>query len=58
MIKAIKMLKHLDVTTYCGARWYRLSDWKLYPLFRKMDGAFSVGPIFVFTAAKESKVTN
>lgn len=30
---------------YCGARWNSLEDWKLYGVFRKIRGGFSIGPI-------------
>lgn len=34
------------VGPYCGARIYRLSDWKMYGLFQKTGSGFSIGPIF------------
>lgn len=37
------------VAAYCGSKWYRLSDWKMYlgqfGLIRKIEGGFSIGPI-------------
>lgn len=34
----------------CGSRWYRQSDWKLYPLFWKPKGAkgIGIGPILIW----------
>ncbi len=39
--------KGLKVALYCGARLFRLSDWKDYGLFRKLDKKwfFSIGPV-------------
>ena len=37
------------VGVYCGSRWYRISDWKLYlkefGLIRRVESGFSIGPI-------------
>jgi len=34
------------VGAYCGARWWRPRDWKLYGLYRIVPGVgFSIGPI-------------
>lgn len=39
------------ISTFCGARWYRLRDWKMYPIFKirtdsvGIPNGFSIGPI-------------
>jgi hypothetical protein len=32
---------------YCGARLFRLSDWRVYGVFRKLNDKwfFSIGPV-------------
>jgi hypothetical protein len=35
---------------YCGSRWYRPRDWKMYGLFHKVPNAhgFSIGPFLFY----------
>lgn len=40
-------MKIRKVGLYCGAKWYRLDDWKTYGLFRKGSTSFNIGP-FLF----------
>lgn len=40
-----KRLRIRRVGVFCGAKWYRWSDWKLYGLYQNLGVGFSIGPI-------------
>lgn len=39
--------RRVAIALFCGERWYRLSSWRNYPLFRKFKKTpgFHIGPI-------------